>query len=46
VRFIPALNVITASLATMRFKQPSFDLVAEEIKKVDININPKLKPVD
>ena len=35
VRFIPALNVITASLTTMRFIQPSFDLVAKEIKNFE-----------
>ena len=34
VRFIPALNVITASLTTIRFLQPSFDLVTKEIKKL------------
>ena len=35
VRFIPALNVITASLTTIRFYQPSFDLVAKEIKNLE-----------
>ena len=35
VRFIPALNVITASLTTIRFRQPSFDLVAKEIKNLE-----------
>ncbi len=35
VRFIPALNVITASLTTIRFLQPSFDLVTKEIKKLN-----------
>ena len=35
VRFIPALNVITSSLTTIRFRQPSFDLVAKEIKNLE-----------
>ncbi len=35
VRFIPALNVITASLTTIRFRQPAFDLVAKEIKNLE-----------
>jgi ABC-type multidrug transport system fused ATPase/permease subunit len=35
VRFIPALNVITASLTTMRFRYPSFDLVVKEIKDLE-----------
>jgi len=32
VRFIPALNVITASFTSVRFYQPYFDFVAKEIK--------------
>lgn len=32
VRFIPALNVITSSLTTIRFREPFFDLVVKEIK--------------
>jgi ATP-binding cassette subfamily C protein len=35
VRFIPALNVITASLTTMRFRHASFDLVVKEIKNLE-----------
>ena len=34
VRFIPALNVITSSLTTIRFRQPSFDLLVKEIKNL------------
>ncbi len=37
VRFIPALNVITASLTTIRFRQPSFDLVTKEINNLELN---------
>jgi len=43
VRLIPALNVITASLATLRFKRPSFDLIISEIKEMKQNINIKNK---
>ena len=32
VRFIPALNVITSSLTTIRFRQPSFDYIVKEIE--------------
>jgi ABC-type multidrug transport system fused ATPase/permease subunit len=35
VRFIPALNVITASLSSIRFYHPSFDLVAKEINNLE-----------
>ena len=35
VRFIPALNVITASLTSIRFYQPFFDLLAKEIKNLE-----------
>jgi len=34
VRFIPALNIITSSLTTIRFLQPSFDLVTKEINNL------------
>ena len=34
VRLIPALNVITSSLTTLRFKRPSFELIIDEIKKL------------
>ena len=37
VRFIPALNVITSSLTTIRFRQPSFDLLVKEIKNLGSN---------
>ena len=43
VRLIPALNVITASLATLRYKKPSFDLIISEIKEMKQNINIKNK---
>ena len=36
VRFIPALNVITSSLTTIRFQKPSFDLVVDEIEKLNL----------
>jgi len=35
VRFIPALNVITTSLSSIRFYHPSFDLVAKEINNLE-----------
>ena len=33
IRFIPALNVITASLSAIRFRKPSLELVVDEISK-------------
>ena len=35
VRLIPGLNIITSSLTTIRFRKPSFDLIVEEIKKLN-----------
>ena len=34
IRLIPALNVITSSLTTLRFKRPSFELIVDEIKEL------------
>ena len=34
IRFIPGLNAITASLTTLRFRKPSFDLIVREIKNL------------
>ena len=34
IRLIPALNIITSSLTTLRFKRPSFELIVDEIKKL------------
>ena len=34
VRLIPALNVITSSLTSLRFRRPSFELIVNEIKEL------------
>ena len=39
VRLIPSLNLITASLTTLRFRKPSFELIVYEIKKLYENKN-------
>lgn len=33
VRLVPSLNTITSSLTTMRFRKPSFDLIAKELQE-------------
>jgi len=37
IRFIPGLNAITASLTTLRFRNPSFKLIVEEIKNFNLS---------
>ena len=41
VRLIPGINTITASLTTIRLRKPSFDLIVEEIKKLNSSIEIK-----
>jgi ATP-binding cassette, subfamily B, bacterial PglK len=41
VRLIPGLNTITASLATIRLRKPSFDLIIQEAEKLNSSIKIK-----
>ena len=41
VRLIPGLNTITASLATIRLRKPSFDLIVREAEKLNSSIKIK-----
>ena len=43
IRLIPGLNTITASLTTIRFITPSFDLIVNEIGK--LNSSPKIENI-
>ena len=36
IRFIPGLNSITSSLATIRYRKPSFDLIVNEIQNLNL----------
>ena len=39
VRFIPGLNAITAAISTQRYTKPSFDIIVQEMNKLDLSTN-------
>ena len=39
VRFVPGLNAITAAITTQRYTKPSFDIIVQEMNKLDLSTN-------